>query len=496
MESEERRFGVTGRTMRRALGWTMAAGALLSGVLMLLPDDEGKPSVAPAPGPKARARAAVAAGGPATLPDLAQLIHDRERRLRRSPQDGRSWAVLGAAYVERGRRTGVTADFPRAERALRTSLKVRPSRNVEAYDGLAALASARHDFRTARQWGEQAVRIAPERWTSYPPLIDAYDGVGDYKAARVTLDRLLALRSRFDVTAPAVTARAARVYWDQGRREDAAAALSEAVARAEGPAERAAYLVQAGEMAWQRGDVEESLGYGTAALHAVPGEPAAVAGRARALAALGRTRAAERAYRSALTRTRSPQYTLELGELYESLGRQAEARARYRAVREAVRADTKAGVNHALFLGLFEADHGDPERAVGLLRAEWERQPSLRAADALGWALHRAGEDEEALRFATRTTDRAHGGEVRSALYAYHRGVIEYALGLQGPARRHLAEALRLNPYFSLLHVPVAKEALGELGEPSDKGPAEVEKQGVPGGPSPSAVRRSGGASA
>ena len=73
--------------------------------------------------------------------------------------------------------------------------------------------------------------------------------------------------------------------------------------------------------------------------------------------------------------------------------------------------------------------------------------------------------------------------------------MIEYALGMQGPARRHLAEAMRLNPYFSLLHVPVAKEALGELGEPSDKGPAEVEKKGVPGGPSPSAVRRSGGAS-
>ena len=69
-------------------------------------------------------------------------------------------------------------------------------------------------------------------------------------------------------------------------------------------------------------------------------------------------------------------------------------------------------------------------------------------ADALGWALHRAGEDGEALGFARRATDRARGGEVRSAAYAYHRGVIERALGLAAPARRHLAEALRLNPYF------------------------------------------------
>jgi tetratricopeptide (TPR) repeat protein len=455
--------------MRRALVWTMASGAVLGGVLMLLPDERSAP-VAPTPGPRAGARAAVASGVPAALPDLARLIGDRERRLRRHPEDGRSWAVLGTAYVERARRTGVAADYPRAERALRTSLKARPSRNVEAYEGLAALAIAWHEYRAALRWGKQAVRVTPERWAAYPPLIDAYTGVGDHRAARGTLDRLLALRSRLGVTAPAVTASAARLYWDEGRREDAAAALSDAAARAEGPAERAAYLVRAGEMAWQRGEPVESLGYATAALDADPGEHTAVAGRARALAALGRTKEAVRAYRAASARARSPQYALELGELYESLGRQGEARAQYGVVRTAVREGARAGVNHALLLGLFEADHGDPEKAVGLLRAEWERHPNPRVADALGWALHRAGEDEEALGFAMRATDPAGGGKIRSALHVYHRGEIEYALGLPGPARRHLAEALRLNPYFSPLHVPAAKEALEELGEPSEEG--------------------------
>ncbi|MBZ9638504.1 hypothetical protein K8369_03585, partial [Streptomyces sp. PSKA30] len=121
-----------------------------------------------------------------------------------------------------------------------------------------------------------------------------------------------------------------------------------------------------------------------------------------------------------------------------------------------------------LVFGRFEADHGDPGAAVGRLRAEWRRQPGLAVADALGWALHRAGEHEEALWFAERATNREHGGEVRSALYSYHRGMIERELGLDGPARRHLREALRINPYFSPLHVPVAEAALGELGEPDD----------------------------
>ncbi len=305
--------------------------------------------------------------------------------------------------------------------------------------------------------------MAPERWTAYPPLIDAYDGLGDHQAARRTLDRLRGLRP-----GPAAQARTAQAYWDRGRSEDAAAAISDAAARAEGPAERAAYLVWAGELAWQRGELKESLDYCTAALRAAPGEHAALAGRARALAGLGRTKEAVRAYQSVLSKASTPQYALELGELYESLGRGSDARDQYEVLRAAVRGEEAAGVNHALLLGLFEADHGDPEEAVRLVRAEWERQPSLEATDALGWALHRAGEVEEALTFAKRATDRAGGGEVRSALYAYHRGEIERALGLAGPARRHLTEALRLNPYFSPLAAPAAREAVKELGKPGE----------------------------
>ncbi|MGW3914819.1 hypothetical protein ACWEBX_25325, partial [Streptomyces sp. NPDC005070] len=99
--------------------------------------------------------------------------------------------------------------------------------------------------------------------------------------------------------------------------------------------------------------------------------------------------------------------------------------------------------------------------------------PGIAVADALGWALHRAGNDQEALGFAVRATDKEHGGDVRSALYAYHRGQIERDLGLSGPARRHLTEALRINPYFSPLLAPAAREALTALGEPSAGGPPE-----------------------
>lgn len=72
---------------------------------------------------------------PAALPDLAALIGDRETHLRAHPLDGASWAVLGAAYVEQGRRTADGANWPKAEKALRTSLRTGPKRNPQALEG-------------------------------------------------------------------------------------------------------------------------------------------------------------------------------------------------------------------------------------------------------------------------------------------------------------------------------------------------------------------------
>ncbi|MFD3376275.1 MULTISPECIES: tetratricopeptide repeat protein [unclassified Streptomyces] len=447
-----------------AVGCAVVGCAVLGGVLMVAPPERGGPP--PAPGPVARAETAVGAGVPASLPDLVALIGDREAHLRAHPGDVRSWAVLGAAYAERGERTGEARFYPKAEKALRTSLRAKPRKNVEALDGLAALANARHDFRAARKWGEASVAASPKRWTAYPALIDAYRGLGEFKAADKALARLVRLPKGAAPRARVLT-RAALVHRDQGQREDAAAALSDAVALASAPAEQANCLVGAGELAWERGEPAESLRAFEAAVRAYPDGHdghAALAGQGRALAALGRTPEAVRAYRAASEKRALPQYAWELGELYESLGLGDEARAQYDVVRERVREGAAGGVNTDLVAGLFEADHGDPEAAVRLLREEWERHPSAAVADALGWALHRAGQHEDALVFATKATDKQHVGAVRSAPYAYHRGMIERKLKREGPARRHLEEALRISPYFSPLGVPAAKEALGALG--------------------------------
>lgn len=462
--SEPSRGSRLSPAVRRALIASVAGCVVLGGVLVVRPGSGGK-AAPPALGPAGRAMAAAGAGVPAALPDLTVLIGEREAHLRKHPGDDHSWAVLGAAYVERGRRTADSSYYPRAEEALRTSLKTRQEGNVQALTGMAVLANARHDFRGAKKWAESAVALSPKRWSTYPALIDAYSGLGDAKGVGKALETLKELNS-----GTSVMARSGQVYRDRGWREDAASKLMDAAALAEGPAEQAAYSYQVGELSWERGEPTESLRYYEAALRADPDHHPSLAGKGRALAALGRTAEALRFYQNALVKQPAPQYALELGELYESLRLTPAAQAQYDVLRARVKQEEVNGVNDERILGLFEADHGDADAAVDRLRKEFKRHGSPEVADALGWALHRAGEDKEALKYAKRATEKG----PLSAVFAYHRGQIERDLGKYGPARRHIGEALRVNPHFSPLLAPEARDAMDSLGDPPDGGPAEM----------------------
>ncbi|MEU3070238.1 tetratricopeptide repeat protein [Streptomyces sp. NPDC006906] len=463
-------------TLRRAAFGAVAAGVLLAGALVAVDDGAERPQE---PGPVERAEAAATAGSPASLSDLTALIGDRQKWVESHPQDAPSLASLGTAYVEWARRTADTSYYARAEQALKRSLEARPGErgNGEAWVGLAALANARHDFLAAKRWGETVKKQQPKAWSVYPALIDAYTGLGDRKAATAATERFGELRKGV----PAL-ARTADLYRGQGWREDALATAREAADRAVRPAEKAEALHRLGELAWERGEPEEAVAQFDAALSTDAHQYASLAGRARALAALDRTDEAVGAYQSALEKLPRPQYALELGELYASLGLDGDARTQYTKLREMVAAAKKDGVDESLVLARFEADHGDPEVAVELLRAQWRGQHrSAAVADALGWALHRAGKSEEGLEYAQRAADTG----VRNASYAYHLGVIQRRLADYGAARRNLEQAVRTNPAFSPLAAPLAREALDALGEPPPGGPGAVQPPPPPPAPEP-----------
>ncbi|MEU3397782.1 tetratricopeptide repeat protein [Streptomyces filamentosus] len=464
------------------VGAVVAATALL-----YLPELRGGDGPPRRPGPVERAVDAARAGAPAALPDLTALVRDREGWLREHPDDGASWAVLGAAYAERGVRLGDVRDLPRAERALNRSLAELPAArgNVDAQLGLGALAAARGDWKAAKEWGERARKAAPRRWTVYPPLIEAYGGLGDRPAAWKAMERLEELHG-----GAVVRGLAAQTYRDRGWREDADATALDAAALAGTDAERAEAYARLGRFAWERGEPAEALERYGAALRSVPDHGPSLAGRARALAALGRTAEARREWRAAVARQPLPEYVLESGELAEALGADGEAQAAY----ERLRGGRWASGSTEVVRGLLDADHGDPAGAAARLRAAWTGgHRSAAVADALGWALHRAagpGGSEEGLRYARRAVDEG----PRSASYTYHLGEIERALGRTGPARRHLAEALRIHPSFSPLHAPRARTALAELGEPDPDAVPEDALEARPAGGRGAGVKSRAGA--
>jgi tetratricopeptide (TPR) repeat protein len=440
---------------RRPLRWVLtgvvAGCAVLGGAVYALLPDGPPPGTGVQPGPAGRAEIAAAVGAPAALPDLAALIRDREAAVRARPRDPAALAALGAAYVERGVRTARPADLPRAERALRDSLAARPRNNPAAVDGLAALAVARGDWHTARDYAEQGRKLTPRGWAPYAYLVDAAQGLGDAKAAGANLERLTELAS-----GTAMTLRTVSVYRDRGWREDAEALLSDAEIRAGTPTEQAVLLARGGDLARERGDAAGALRHYDAALAVAADTPEALAGRGRALAALGRSSEALQAYGKAVELRPEPEYVLELGELYESLGMRDAARGQYEALRESADVVTR---------GRCEADHGDARAAVAALRAEYRRAPNLEVADALGWALHRAGDDRGGLPLLARATDRQKAGTLRSASRMYHLAVVEAALGQPDRARRHVDEALRIDPAFSPLDAPRARSLRQSLPE-------------------------------
>ncbi|MFE2728401.1 tetratricopeptide repeat protein [Kitasatospora sp. NPDC059327] len=395
--------------------------------------------------------------GSRSAPDgsLTRAITADQQRLRQLPDDATTWARLGAEYVEQARLTADPSYYPKADEALRRSLTLAPQANADALTGLGALANARHLFDQAADFAAQAIAASPAHWPVYAVLADARTQLGDDTGATEAVQQLLDRRP-----GTASFTRAAYDLEQHGRTDDARAALRQALDGAYDPADQAFCQYQIAELDRNSGHAQEALTGYRQALRTDPDHTPALAGQARAEAALGRHDDAVRDYTAAIARVPLPQYLLELGELQESLGHPEQARDQYRLLTAEQQLAAANGVVDDLTLGQYQADHGDPAEAVRLLRAEWARRQNVLVADALSWALHRTGADTEALGLARQA--QAHGW--RNALFLYHLGEIEHTLGHTDDARTHLTEALTTDPAFNPLQAPLARTALTALG--------------------------------
>ena len=227
------------------------------------------------------------------------------------------------------------------------------------------------------------------------------------------------------------------------------------------PEDRAWVSNQLGDLAFTTGDLAGAEYQYRRARAMDPSFVPAQAGLARVLAARGKTDAAIAAYREVVRVYPLPDYVIALIDLETVAGRGADARQHTGLLHVEERLFQANGVNMDLEIALFDADHGaDLPSGLAAARREWGRRQSIVVADALGWELYANGRYGEALGYA----DLALHLGTKSALFLFHRGMIEKALGRTADARKDLRAALDINPHFSVLWSAEARGALSGLG--------------------------------
>ena len=361
------------------------------------------------------------------------------------------YVLLADSYVQRMRETGDASYYVRADRALHVAQRIDP-RYPALYTSLGTLALARHDFRAGLSYGVRAHALAPDVVRPLGVIVDAQVELGRYAAAGRTLQRMVDLKPNL--------ASYARVSYYRELHGDLAGAenaMQLAVDAGGAAPENVAYVqTLLGQLELTRGHIGEAASAYRLALYKFPGYPAAMAGLARVDVARGRLTPAIHRLREVVARLPLPEYVIALGDAELAAGLKRQAHRDLALVGVEQRLLAANGVNTDTEIALFEADHGSPARAVRLARRSWANAPSVRSADALGWALTAAGHPRAGLAWAHRALRLGS----RDPMFLYHAGMTARAAGDTVDAHVWLRRALSLNPRFSPLYASRAERAL------------------------------------
>lgn len=402
---------------------------------------------------EAASRPAPAAGPPGAL---STLIGNTQATLRKNPQDFAAWGNLGLLYVQQAKITVDPTYYPKAEGALKRSLALNTKDNFQAMAGQAALQSGLHNFESARSYAVRGIAINGYDSTLYGALGDALTQLGRYREAEVAIQKMNDLKP-----GPPAFTRASYVFELRGDTAGARAALQRAYDDSVSQSDKAFAAYYLAELSFNYGGhYAESLSAVQDALAQDPNDSLLLQAQARAEAAMGSYDQAIRDYSAVVAAVPQPQYVLELGELYQSLGRTKEAETQYSLFRTEEQLFRANGVTLDVEPTLFEADHGSPKKALEYAVAGWKVRPFLEMADAYGWALYRNKRYAEALQWSDRALAT---GWKNNALFRYHRGMIQKELGNRIEARKDLTAALAGNPAFNLVHAPIARRTLASL---------------------------------
>jgi len=364
-----------------------------------------------------------------------------QERIRRTPEDADAYAGLGLALLQRVRESHDTSLYAQAGEAFDAAL-ARDPQQIDALAGSGALALALHDFTGALQIAGEVIALNPYKAAGYGIRVDALVELGRYAEAVIALQQMVDLRPDLESYS--------RVSYLRELHGDSEGAL-EAMRMAANTAVRGTEpwlwtTTQLGNLAWGQGRLDEAELFYRAVLQQRADAPFAQFGLARLAAARGRHDQALAILKPLAARLPMPEFLIALGDLYAGQGQPRRAQEQYDLVAAIQRLNAGSGMNVDLELAVFDVVHGDDAgRGLAAARAAYAARPTIYAADALAWALHRNGDDvaawrysQEALRLGT-----------RDPLLHAHAAAIADSLGDAVAAEKHWAEEDNINRHHS-----------------------------------------------
>lgn len=394
-------------------------------------------------------------------PDISiptgRLLSAAIQRTRTSPGDPKCWVLTGDALAQLQRETEASRYHDAAETVYMEALRLAP-RNAAALAGMAWVTGGRHQFGKSIEWGNQALAADPGCVDAYGILGDAALELGDYDLAFQHYQKMIDLRP--DLSS---WSRGAHLLWLTGETNKAMTLMGKAIAAGAPFAENTAWCrVRMATMLFHQGallpaedSIRPLLKDGSKNSHLL-------LLAARIAAAKGDFPLAEKHYQNLLEKGPHPQAYAGHGDLMTAQGKPEAAAEFHLKVENLHATHVKDGVHDHGFMARFLAD--TDRNLIEALRMAEEHKltKNVQEADTLAWVYYKNG----MLPQAVAAMKIALSQKTPDPEMHYHAGLIAGAFGDPTSAKKHLKQALAMNPNFSLTQAPLAVKALEKLDSP------------------------------
>ena len=405
----------------------------------------------------------VLAARPSRADDLADRIAAARAACRFAPGSARRLDRLAALEIRSYRITHAAETLAAARAAVDRALSLDPA-DFDARRFRASILLTNHAFAEVEREGLALSAERPRDVDVLGMIADARMETGRYAEAVETIQRMVDIRPGLPSYSRVAYAREI-----QGDLPGALRAMDMAIAAGDpsDPEGVSWCIARSGTLAWKLGRIDEALARFEAAKRLFPRSPHAWEGIGLVAAARGQNATAAAAFERAFEIVPWPQFAVERSEVARAAGRPADVR-RWKAIVEAIgRLSDEAGLFNRV-LALFEADDGDPARAVVMAQGELADRKDVYGWDAFAWALFRSGRTTEAVDAARHAV--ALG--TQDPMLEAHAGLIFAAAGERDLAIRYLSHALSVNPGFHPRRAEEARTALSTLAGSRDSATA------------------------